>query len=188
MMDDYLSIGGSLFGLVDHHARPLYPIFSIDKTVSISSSTSNYDPFSSEIYNFVPYLSSLAIILTLTIKISSPVYQWLSKPVTGFIASLSPFISEDDLKQQRGLDRKAFLRRGAVQAQDDSSEEYSNEGFARQASKNALISGLSLLEAVSWTFVSGWALSSGAALSTFDSEALRSISTSFTWVSPYFFE
>jgi hypothetical protein len=184
MMDklDYLSFGATFIGLVDNHALPLYP-FSLDKPFSISSSTNTYDPFSSDIYIFIPYLSTLFIALTLVSNVSSSAYRWLPKSITGFIASLSPFISEDDLKTQRGLDRKAFLRRGAVHAEDNDSEEYSNKGFIRQANRNAVISGLSLVEAVSWTFVFGWALSSGVASTTLDSEALRSISTAFTWVS-----
>jgi ABC-type multidrug transport system fused ATPase/permease subunit len=183
----YLSSGPFPFGLIEQYLHPL----SLGGTVSLSSSSpsNTYDPFNSDIYQFVPYLSTFFILLSLVSKAAYPAHRWLPKPVLSFITSLSPFITEDDLKSQRGLDQGAFLRRGAVYARDDSAIEYSEEGFVRQTNKNAAISGLSLVEAIAWTFVTGWSLSSGSTLSTFDSEALRSFSTSFTWVTIllYFF-
>lgn len=187
-----LSFGASASGLIDHLVLPLHPL-SLDSKVSLSSSSPSgtYDPFTSDIYRFVPYLTTLIILLALISRAAYPARQYLPKSALSFIASLSPFITEDDLKAQRGLHRQAFLRRGAVYAGEDSAVEYSEEGFKRQANKNAAISSLSLGEAVAWTCVTGWSLSSGSGstLSSFDSEALRSLSTSFTWLTVllYFF-
>lgn len=183
--------GAALSSYVNVHNYPLLS-FSVNQATFVTRAatptlTSSYDdktynPFNSDIYRLIPYVSTLFILITLLWSAIRPACKWLPTWLTNCFNTLSPFITELDLKVERGQDEKSFLRRGAISKQDEQYTEYSMEGFERQASRNAIIAGLSLLETVAWISVTGWTFSYNDTIYT---ETIPSFSVFFTWVSEF---
>ena len=142
-------------------------------------SSSNYDPFDTPLVGLLPYVSPALICLALLWQTIPAGHLWLPKVVLDWTRTLSPFISEEDLKA--GSSRHGFLRRGAVLKQDDDPGQYSKEGFAKQTTRNTIICALSLAELVTWTAVTGWNIAIGAFAWATDSNGLHAISALFTW-------
>jgi hypothetical protein len=168
---------------LDNFNHALLRSTDVEQATLTTALIKNYDPFDSSYIDFLPFLPATLIILYIILYTSSPALRWAPKPVLTLIHIFSPFISENDLKSERGLHQSTFLRRGAVLREDEDPKQYSQEGFAKQSYRNALICFLSLLEIVAWTLRSGWSISYGDFSWDLQSDGLMSTATSLTWVS-----
>lgn len=179
--------GGSFGHLEDFVAFWPSRLFGLKASSDLSTSAtyySSYDPFDNRligILNVLPPFLIAAYVLRQLYARYGPRIEL--KYLVACINTLSPFITEEDLKIGRGIDSEAFLRRGAVHEVDEDDQQYSMEGFRRQRRRNATICLLSFFKIIAWTFASGWSIAYYPLPWRIQSEPISSISSLTTWVS-----